>query len=276
MPMSVSRYRYPLSFQTVLPDDYRDNRDFTAMLEVLRDLGFWGVEFNMSDPKRFRFEAVCEFLSSFDLRLSMLATGLTARLLGLSLSDTDEEVRRRSVEKCREMIAWIETPETGMIIGLLKGGHARDAVAARGLFSRSLEEIMPAAESRKIQVLIEATNRKETSLANTVDDAADLARACGSPCARVLPDTYHMAIEESDMIEPLRRNAALIPSLHLSDENRRFPGLGGLDFPAFLSKLNATGYRGRVAIEGNVRRDLATDLRATMEYLAPLLAVSQN
>lgn len=274
--MGDSRFRYPLSFQTVLPDDYRDNRDFAAMLEALRDLGFWGVEFNMSDPNSFNFEAVCGFVAKFDLRLSMLATGLTARLLGLSLSDPDEEIRRRSVAKCREMIEWIEDPETGMIIGLLKGGQARDAGAARRQFARSLAEVMPAAEARKIEVLIEATNHKETAIANTVDDAVVLASGCGSLCARVLPDTYHMAIEESDMIEPLRRNAAHISSLHLSDDNRRFPGLGGIDFPAFLSKLRETGYGGRVAIEGNVREDVVTDLRATMEYLAPLLAAVRD
>jgi sugar phosphate isomerase/epimerase len=271
--MNASRFRYPLSLQTVLPDDYRASSDFGSLLELLRELGFWGVELNLSDPKYFNFEEVRGFLASFDLRFSMFATGLTARLHGLSLSHADENERQRSVGKCREMIEWIGDLDTGMIVGLLKGGPAEDAAAARRQFSRSLAEIMPAADARNVTVLVEATNRKETVIANTVDEAVELVGACGSPHARVLPDTYHMVIEESDMIGTLRRNAAHIPSLHLSDDNRCFPGLGKIDFAQFLSSLKGIGYAGRVAIEGNVRQDLPADLRATAEYLSPLLAV---
>ncbi len=270
--MSATRFRYPLSLQTVLPDDYRENREFRALLALLRELGFWGIELNLSEPKNFHFDAVVEFLGSFDLRFSMFATGLTARRMGLSLSHPDEEVRRRSVAACRNMIEWIGSPDTGMIIGLLKGGPAADGMAARRQFTRSLAEIMPAADERNVLVLVEATNHQETVVANTVDQAVELIATCGARQARVLPDTYHMVIEEADMIGTLSRNAAHIPSLHLSDENRLFPGLGKFDFSAFLTALQATGYSGRVAIEGNVRQDLATDLRATMAYLAPLLA----
>ena len=221
------RYRYPLSLQTVLPDDYGWNKEFRSLLELLQELGFWGLELNMSDPLNFNFEAVRGFLDQFNLKLSMLATGLTARRLGLSLSTPDEAVRRQSVAKCREMIEWVRNPATGVIIGLLKGGPAADAGAARRQFSRSLAEVMPAAEARRIPVLVEATNRRETAVANTVEEAVSLVGSCGSTNARVLPDTYHMNIEEADMLGDFApRTPRTFRSLHLSDNNRLFPGLG--------------------------------------------------
>ena len=266
------RFRYPLSLQTVLPDDYGQNEEFASLLGWLQQSGFWGLELNMSDPKSFNFEAVRGFLGKFDLELSMLATGFTAGRLGLSLSDPDENGRKRAVAKCCEMIEWIRHPGTGVIIGRLKGGPAADVAAARRQFARSLAEILPVAEAQKVLVLVEATNRRETAVANTVDEAARLLGARGFHCAAVLPDTYHMNLEESDMLDTLRRHAAHLTSLHLSDDNRCFPGLGSIDFARIILILREAGFAGRVAIEGNVRRDLKADLEATTNYLTPLLA----
>ena len=265
-------FRYPLSLQTILPDDYARDGDFGALLTLLQQLGFWGLELNMSDPRIFDFEAVRGFLGRFNLELSMLATGVTARRFGLSLSDPDESIRLRSVAKCREMIEWVRHPDTGVIIGRLKGGLSPDAAAARRQFARSLAEILPFAEARRVRVLIEATNRRETAVANTVDEAAALIDAREFRCAGVLPDTYHMNLEETDMLATLRRHAPRISSLHLSDDNRCYPGLGTIDFPKLLSLLQETGYTGRVAIEGNPREDVKADLQASADYLAPLLA----
>jgi len=266
------RFRYPLSLQTVLPDDYGRNEEFASLLGWLQQSGYWGLELNMSDPNGFNFEAVRGFLGQFNLELSMLATGFTAGRLGLSLSDPDEDGRQRAVAKCREMIEWIRHPGTGVIIGRLKGGPAADVAAARRQFARSLADILPVAEARKVLVLVEATNRRETAVANTVDEAARLLGARGFHCVAVLPDTYHMSIEEPDMLATLRRHAAHLPSLHLSDDNRCFPGLGSLDFARIFLVLREAGFAGRVAIEGNVRGDLKSDLEATTKYLTPLLA----
>jgi sugar phosphate isomerase/epimerase len=265
------RYRYPLSFQTVLPDDYQGNRSFCSLLDLLHELGFWGLEVNIGDPKAFDGGAVRRFLEPFHLELSMLATGRTALQLGLSLSHPDENVRQRSVEKCREMIDRIGGSGTGMIIGLLKGGPWSEPEKARRRFALSLEEIIPAARACGVPVLVEATNRYETAIANTVAEAADLVGKYGSECAQVLPDTFHMNIEEKDMLGTLRAHRDRFTSLHLSDNNRRFPGFGEIDFGRLIAGLAGFGYKGRLAIEGNARGDLRGDLKATINYLAPLL-----
>lgn len=264
-------YRYPLSLQTVLPNDYSRSKDFGSLLELLRELGFWGVELNLGNPKDHDFEAVRRFLKQFGLEFSMLATGLTARRLGLSLSDSNEAARSRAVEKCREMIAWVGSPQTGVILGLIKGGPSPEPEIARRQFALSLAELVPTARARKVAILVEATNRYETAVANTVADAGEIVGAHGVECAQVLPDTFHMNIEEADLLGALRANRDSFRSLHLSDNNRYFPGFGAIDFGRIVACLGEIGYQGRLAIEGNTRVDLKSDLRATMKHLAPLL-----
>jgi sugar phosphate isomerase/epimerase len=265
------KYRFPLSLQTVLPDGYRADAAFRAVLETLRELSFWGIELNMSDPARFDFAEVRAFLGEYDLELAMLATGLTAKSGGFSLSHATEEVRERSVAKCRQMIDWVAGSKAGIIIGFLKGGVAPDGAEARKRFARSLAEIVPHAEKRSVALLVEATNRYESSVANSIDDSVALVHDYGAACAQVLPDTFHMNIEEADMFDSLRRHRGRFSSFHLSDNNRFFPGLGAMDFGRIIRFLEEIDYQGRLAIEGNVRKDVGVDLRASMARLGPLL-----
>ncbi|MGO9307703.1 MAG: TIM barrel protein [Spirochaetia bacterium] len=265
------RYRFPLSFQTTLPDDYREHGAFLSLLKTLRGLGFLGVELNMSDPRNFQREAIEEFLGRHDLRLSMLATGLTAKRLGLSLSHPDELVRRRSVDICKHCIDWVAGSGTGVIVGFLKGGVVPDAEAARGHFARSLAEVAPYAAERSVAVLIEATNRYESSVANTIEEAAACLQPYDAAYAQLLPDTFHMNIEEANMFASLDRHRDRFRSFHLSDNTRFFPGFGAIDFGRILGFLTEMGYRGQLAIEGNVRSDIEGELHACMARLAPLL-----
>jgi Sugar phosphate isomerases/epimerases len=265
-------FRCPLSFQTTLPDDFERNDPFARLIDGLAELGFWGVELNIADPTMHDFEAVRAWLRERGLEFSMLATGLTARRKSLSLSHADEVVRRMSVEHTQAMIGWLQGSATGLIVGLLKGGVSATAAEARQRLRWSLEEIFPVAAEQRVSVLVEATNRYETSVANSVAEAGEFVAGYPVQQAKVLPDTFHMNIEETDALAALRENLARIPSIHLSDNNRRFPGLGAIDFKRFIEALAALGYGGRLAIEGNARGgDMIGDLRASMRYLGPLL-----
>ncbi len=264
--------RFALSFQTTLPDDFPKDAAFRLLLGALRDLGFWGVELNIGDPRDCRPQDIRSFLAGFGLELSMLATGLTAKRFGLSLSDPEEDARQKSVDRCREMIDWAAAVRAGLIIGFLKGGVSPDPAGARTRLRKSLEQIVPFASERSTPILVEATNRYESSVANTLEETVALLEGLDAVHACVLPDTFHMNIEEADMFESLTRHRARFISLHLSDNNRRFPGFGSIDFRRVIQQLRDIGYTGRLAIEGNPGGDVVKDVRQSMLRLAPLLA----
>ncbi len=264
--------RFALSFQTALPDDFPEDAAFLLLLGALRDLGFRGVELNIGDPRNCRPETIRSFLAGFGLEPSMLATGLTAKRLGLSLSHPEEDARRRSVDRCREMIDWAAAVQAGLIIGFLKGGVSQDPAGARTRLRRSLEQIVPFASERSTPILVEATNRYESSVANTLEETVALLEGLDTAHVCVLPDTFHMNIEEADMFGSLTRYRGRFISLHLSDNNRRFPGFGSIDFRRVIQHLRDIGYTGRLAIEGNPGADVVEDVRQSMARLAPLLA----
>jgi len=268
-------FTHPLAVQFALPRNYREDKGFEDVLAGLRETGITGVELNIADPFSLDWADLFELLRKHDLSLFRFASGLTAKTLSLSLSAADEDVRQRSVLTCRRMVQALRGTGIGIIIGFLKGPTASDREAARGRFARSLAELAPDAADMKIPLVVEATNRYESAVANSLDDAVSLlppSPAIKGRWVQILPDTFHMNIEESDMAAPLRRHAALYSSVHLSDNNRFFPGYGAIPFSTVIDTLNGIGWKGFFAIEGNIKEGLVADAREAVGVLAPLLS----
>ena len=271
MQNKKSGYKFPISIQLVLPDNYRDSKDFNEVCSPLLDLGFFGVELNIADFENVPIGMLQDFLAGYNLRLSMFASGKTAQTFGLSLSHEDASIRSKSVAACKRMIDYVEGTDAGIIVGFLKGKNDIVPATACELLKLSLSEIAPYTTDKKVNLLIEATNRYESPVARSLEDSVDLVKDLGSPYMRILPDTFHMNIEESDMLEALDRYFEYFDSVHVSDNNRFFPGFGAINFDAVLSFLEKKNFLGGIAIEGNTKKNLIDDIRYSVEYLVPYL-----
>ena len=264
-------FPYKLSVQTVLPDNYLKDPEFIMQMTTLQENGFWGVELNIADPLTADIKQLKEFLSAFDLELSMYASGLTAKVFSLSLSSTEETNRKNAVQKIKEMADAIDSPEIGIILGFFKGAKSNEPDKAKTQFRKSLDELAPYIIKKQVPLLIEATNRYESSIANTLEETADLVKDYNSKYLQILPDTYHMNIEESDLFDALDRYSKYYTSIHLSDNNRFFPGFGAIDFSAIFTYFKKSGFTGRLAIEGNLKNDFHSDIRKSVEYLKSMI-----
>ncbi len=260
--------------QTVLPENYRADEAFQQNLRLLQTLGFSGVELNCLHPQHVDFAEVQQFLQTFDLEMTMFASGLTAKTRQLSLSSPDAAVRAGSVAFCRDMLERLTGIGAGIILGFLKGGPAPDAASARANFAASIREISPVAAERRVRILIEATNRYESAVANSLADAVALIEAEQNPYLRILPDTFHMNIEEADSWQAFTQFAGYYDSIHLSDNNRFLPGFGALKFAELATFLKRRDYRGGLALEGNLRQDFAADVQMSISYLTPFLKLT--
>jgi hypothetical protein len=79
-----------------------------------------------------------------------------------------------------------------------------------------------------VTVGLEALNRFECYLLNTMDDLAAFIRRVGHPNIRAMYDTFHANIEEADPIGALTRNRAEVVHIHLSENDRGVPGRGNI------------------------------------------------
>jgi D-psicose/D-tagatose/L-ribulose 3-epimerase len=267
--LDQSRYPYPLAVQIVLPADYARNADFQADLDLLSMLDFAGVELNIARPETVEVADVRRFLDDYGLAFTQFASGLSAKTKGLSLTSADKGVWQHAVDFCRQMIDRLEGSGTGIIVGFLKGGPDEDRQRAEARLTEALTQIAPHAEEHRVRVLIEATNRYESAVANDLAATDRLIRAFEGPYFGFLPDTFHMNIEEPESIAAsLKRWAGRYGALHLSDNNRRFPGFGTIDFAAVFKALEETGFAGTVAIEGICPGNFQEEIRVAADHLA--------
>jgi 5-keto-L-gluconate epimerase len=263
--------RLPLGIQLALPEGFEKDQGFCDLLSLLRLEGFSELELNFPDPEQVEPDRLRGFLGRFGLSLTRLATGQAARLHGLSLCAADTAVRRRSVQRCAEMILYAARYPAEVIIGFLKGNPGIDPGEADARFRESMAELEEGLGESPVPVLLEVTHSAECPVITTPQEASDaLARHPGFGF-RVLLDTYHLYREGLDLVSTLAGFPYLHGSLHLSDDNRRLPGLGGIDFAPIIGALLSRGYEGSLVLEGAFGGDPGADVTRSARYLRGIL-----
>ena len=262
----MGKYVFPLAIQLAVPEELH-NPGFISLLGALRRHGFHGVELGVRNLEQYSAADYVALLGDFDLKPTMIATGILARERALSLSHSDEQERGRAVSGLIEIMEFAAEMDCGVICGLVKGPAEPGRDGAARHLKGSVRRLAPHASRLRVPLLIEATNRFSALPATILAEAADIVRDLDNPYLRILPDTYHMNMEEADIGHALAAHLSLYRSIHISDNNRFFPGYGLIDFFKILALLKGMGYRGTMAIEGNWRDSPEQDIAFTCAYL---------
>ncbi|MEV1076266.1 sugar phosphate isomerase/epimerase family protein [Micromonospora parva] len=115
-------------------------------------------------------------------------------------------------------------------------------------FRRNLAPVAERAGELGVSIGVEALNRYETSVVNTVEQTVEMIDGL-PPNVGIMIDTYHMNIEEADPYAALAVAGRHIKHVQVSGTNRGAPGADHFDWPRFFTVLRDTGYQGAVCIE---------------------------
>lgn len=214
-------------------------------IRLAAETGFEAVEVSVRDAAALDAHRLQQLLTAAGLAVSAVATGQSYYTDGLSLCHAERETRLLAAGRFKAAAGLAAALSGRVILG-----------GIRGLLRCSREEALESirlcvadAAALGVTVLVEPINRYETNFVNTVDDAITLIGELGSSNAMVLPDTFHMNIEEPVIEESLRRAGSQIGMIHLADSNRCAPGSGHIDFTAVRGALDACGYAGYIGFE---------------------------
>ena len=114
----------------------------------------------------------------------------------------------------------------------------------------SLKEIGRTADSEGVTIALEPLNRFETDFLNQSERAVQLAEDVGSPSVGILLDTFHMAIEEKNQGDAIRRAGKHLKHFHSCENDRGTPGTGQVDWQDVRKALADINYDDAVVIEG--------------------------
>lgn len=132
--------------------------------------------------------------------------------------------------------------------------------------------ISPVAEAAGVKCAIEALNRFESHLLNTMEQAASYAKRVNHPNFGTMYDTFHANIEEKDPIGAIDTvfNSGKLNHVHISENDRGTPGRGHAPCREAIRKLKGLGYNGWLTIEafGGSLPDLAAATRVWRDFFS--------
>lgn len=211
--------------------------------------GYDLIEAVIFDPAEARPEFTAKAVSKAGLGV---VTGM-AQNAGADLSSADPDIARRGEALVADAIRATRDMGSTRLGGVTHTAMHRYADApAPGTRERVIEaygRLSAIAAAAGVRLGIEAVNRYESNLVNTLDDAAAIVREVGSDALFVHMDTFHMNIEEHDVGEAIDRNIGLVGHVHFGESHRGYLGSGSIDFPAYSRALMRNGYDGPIVFE---------------------------
>jgi len=230
--------------------------------EVAAALGYDGLEvapFTLAEaPERITSAEAARIrrtIESFGLQVTGLHW-LLVKPVGLSLTGPDAALRERTLDVMRRLTALCaELGGSVLVHGSPKQrqvapGDAPDVALQR--LQDALHAIAAVAGAHGVTYCIEPLSRRETSLVNTVAEAAAIVRAIDHPHLRTMIDCSAAGSTETESVPALIDRwlpTGLIAHIQVNDPNRRAPGQGDLRFAPILAALERNRYAGVVSVE---------------------------
>ncbi len=232
------------------------DESFHPILEDLAQVGYDGVEIPLGEGD----ETFYRQLSSKLDELGLGRTSVTSLMDDTNPVSPDPAVRRKAVEEMKQRI------DVGAVLGSeVIGGPFHSAFASFTGQPPTMDEkrwsiqVMRAAaehaEQYDIVLTPEALNRFECYLFNTLDDISFLIQEVDHPNLQMIYDTHHANIEEKDPAATIKKHAAHIKHVHISENDRGTPGNGQVHWDDTFKTLHEVGYDGWLTIEAFSRHN---------------------
>ncbi|MEX2235466.1 MAG: sugar phosphate isomerase/epimerase family protein [Cyclobacteriaceae bacterium] len=246
---------------------------FLPVTERLKTLGYDGIECFMEERDRSVYRKFGDHLRS---------TGLEATcVLGVGPDENpvseSRAVREKAITRLKEAIDCSEAIGSKIICGPFHSAFAtftNRRPPEDQEYNWSAEVLHAAGEyaaQAKIMLTVEALNRFECYLCNTMDQLSDLVKRAAHPNVKAMFDTHHANIEEKKLSQAIEKISPILNHVHISENDRGTPGDGHIPWDETFSTLVAVKYKGWLTIEAFTRNDpdFANAINVWREYSKP-------
>jgi D-psicose/D-tagatose/L-ribulose 3-epimerase len=216
--------------------------EIAPILRTVADLGFDGVEISLLGMTDDKAAALSRLIRDHGLGVTC-SDGLSR---AADITSEDADIRAAGLAHLRWAIRTVAALGGAGLAGVVYApwgvfDHARKA-RRRALSAEMLAKVDVDLRDHGVRLGIEAINRFETDLVNTAHEAVTLAEATGSPQIGVLLDSFHLNIEEKDVIAAIALAGPRLFHFHVSDNDRGVPGSGHVPWDGVREGLRAIGY----------------------------------
>ena len=239
------------------------------LLKDIKATGYDGVEIPIFEGSPDHYKQLGETLDKIGLeRTAVSAMGDPAmNLIG------DAAARKAGIAYMKHTIDCAAALGAPVILGPLHStlGHFTGVGPTATEKKRSVASqraIGDHAAIKGVTIGLEALNRFECYLLNTMDDLTTHLDEIAHPNIRGMYDTFHANIEEADPIGAYTRNVRSFAHIHISENDRGVPGRGNIPWKKTFKAIRDSGYDGWLTIEsfGRGLKDLAAATKVWRDF----------
>lgn len=219
-----------------------DSLDLETLCVEAKKMGITGID--LVGPEAW------PTLKKYDL-ISTMCNGAELNLVD---GFNDIQFHEKLIQRYTEMIP--KVAEAGYKNLICFSGNRRGKTDEEGWTNCviGLQKLIPLAEKHNITLVMELLNSRIDHKDYQCDRTAwgvELAKRINSPNFKLLYDIYHMQIDEGDVIRTIQNNIQYIAHFHTAGVPGRneIDGTQELNYPAIMSAIAATGFKGFVGQE---------------------------
>lgn len=238
----------------------------------LKLIGYDGVECFVGSTDAAAYKRFGDYTHSIGLE----TTTVTVMNQETNPVDSSAAVRAKALDRLKWAIDRSHDMRSSVLCGPMHSAHA--AFSRLPPQEKEYEwcaEILHTAgeyaEQANITLALEALNRFECYLCNTMDQLKYLVSKANHPRVKAMYDTHHSNIEEKKISAAIETITPVLHHVHISENDRGTPGDGHVLWDETYSTLSKTKYQGWLTIEAFSRNDpdFANAINVWREYSTP-------
>lgn len=246
--ISISTYKPKFAPITLQAETIKE---FDSACRFASESGYSGVDLFINKKTDEEILEIRDVLRRYNLTVSMLiCIYLAEQGVNFTYKNTQDRVSACDTYGHEMRLAEILGAKT-MPVGLIRGKLLEDDTYETYYERLADSCVLLSREAIKhgIKLCIEPVNRYEIDTLNSVSQTIDFIKNYNLDEMYIVPDLFHMNIEDVDICQTLKSAGSLIQHMHVSDSNRRAPGMGNLDYKSILQTLKEIGYDNYLTIE---------------------------
>ena len=246
--------------------------DLFPIIDRLKEIGYDGVECLIGSPDEKAYKRFGEHAHNIGLETtSVFVVGVDENPVNPS-----SEIRARGLDRIKWGIDRAHDMSAKVMCGPFHSAHGffTKKPPQDEEYQRCAEVLHAAGEyaaQAGITLALEALNRFECYLCNTMEQLKRLVKASDHPNVKAMFDTQHANIEEKKNQTALQTIAPYLAHVHISENDRGTPGEGLVQWDENFSALADIKFDGWLTIEAFSRNDpdFANAINVWREYSAP-------
>lgn len=246
---------------------------FWQISERLKKTGYDGIECFMEERNVSVYKKFGDHLRNIGLQATcVLGVGPDDNPIGESPA-----IRQKALDRLKQAVDCAEAIGSQIICGPFHSAFAtftNRRPPNDQEYKWSAEVLHAAGEyasKAKVVLTVEALNRFECYLCNTMEQLSGLVKLADHSNVKAMFDTHHANIEEKKIEDAIKTISPVLRHVHISENDRGTPGDGHIPWDETFATLAAIKYKGWLTIEAFTRNDpnFANAINVWREYSRP-------